>query len=434
MRAPLRIPVFRRLLAAFAFNELAWSVGTLALAVLVYRRTGSALGSTGFFLCSQVVPAVLSPPLVAQLDRRAPSRVLPALYALEAVLFAVLAWMTSRFSIIPVLALALADGVIAITARSLTGAVRAEILKPVDLLHEGNVVTNGAFSICYMAGPLLGGVVVATGGTIAALLANCGLFAVMSVVLATGRLPEAVADDGPSQGRLRAAVAHVLEDRWLKLLIALQTVGMIFFTISIPVEVVFAQHTLHAGAGGYGAMMSAWGAGAVVGSAVYARWRRGSARTLIAASSAALGVGFILIAAAPALWMALIGAGAGGAGNAIEWVAARTVVQERTPQRWMALIMSFNDAVAQIAPGLGILLGGVITAVADPRVAFGVAAVGSLVFAGTVVVLLAPARMPPLGDTRSADPAGAEVDGGASAGGQRVKDEKDPAATRSSLV
>ena len=45
-----------------------------------------------------------------------------------------------------------------------------------------------------------------------------------------------------------------------------------FFTISVPVEVVLAQHTLHKGAGGYGALLAAWGAGAVLGSAVYARW------------------------------------------------------------------------------------------------------------------------------------------------------------------
>ena len=52
---------------------------------------------------------------------------------------------------------------------------------------------------------------------------------------------------------------------------------MVLFTISFPVEVVFAQHSLHAGPRGYGALLSAWGAGAVVGSAVYARWRRSPA-------------------------------------------------------------------------------------------------------------------------------------------------------------
>ena len=60
-RNVLKLPTYRRLFAAYGLNELAWAVGTLALAVLVYRRTGSALGSTAFFLCSQVAPAFVSP-------------------------------------------------------------------------------------------------------------------------------------------------------------------------------------------------------------------------------------------------------------------------------------------------------------------------------------------------------------------------------------
>jgi len=59
---------------------------------------------------------------------------------------------------------------------------------------------------------------------------------------------------------------------------AAQGAGVVAFTISVPVEVVLAQHSLHAGAAGYGAMLSGWGAGAVVGSAAYARWRRVHAR------------------------------------------------------------------------------------------------------------------------------------------------------------
>jgi predicted MFS family arabinose efflux permease len=390
VRQPLRLPVFRRLLVAYTFNELAWSVGTLALAVLVYRRTGSAIGSTGFFLCSQVLPAVVSPPVVARLDGRAPSRVLPALYALEAVLFGALAWMTSRFSLAAVLALALADGAVAITARALASAARAEILKPVNLLQEGNALSSVAFSVCFMAGPLIGGAVVVAGGTIAALLINCGFFAVMAVVLATGGLPGSAPDFGPRSGRLRAALAHARADRHLKALLGLQALGLAFFTISVPVEVVFAQHTLHAGPGGYGALLFSWGGGAVAGSAVYARWRRRSTALLIGLSSVALGVGFGMMAVAPTLAVAMVGAAVGGAGNSVEWVAARTAVQERTPEQWMALMMSLNESISQLAPGAGILLGGVITALTGPRVAFAIAAGGSLAFAIMVAVALGP--------------------------------------------
>jgi hypothetical protein len=290
MKQVLRLPVYRRLLAAFVFNELAWSVGTIALSVLVYRRTGSAIGSTGFFLCAQVFPALLSPSIVARLDQRAPKRVLPALYALEALLFGALAWMTSEFSLAPVLLLALADGIVAITARALASAARVEILKPVDLLHEGNALSNGLFSICFMAGPLLGGAVVVAGGTVAALLVNCGFFAVMAFLLATGGLPGVGPNVRPVAGRLRGALAHAKADRPLLVLLMFQLIGLVFFTITIPVEVVFAQHTIHAGPGGYGVLLSTWGGGAVAGSAVYARWRRGPTRVLIGGSSAALGL------------------------------------------------------------------------------------------------------------------------------------------------
>ena len=52
MRQVLKLPAYRRLLAAYTLTQLAWWLGTLGLAVLVYRRTGSALGSAAFFLCA----------------------------------------------------------------------------------------------------------------------------------------------------------------------------------------------------------------------------------------------------------------------------------------------------------------------------------------------------------------------------------------------
>ena len=67
----------------------------------------------------------------------------------------------------------------------------------------------------------------------------------------------------------------------IRRLVLLQMFGVLFFTISVPVEVVFAEHSLHAGSAGYGALLSAWGAGAVAGAAIYARWRALPSRALI---------------------------------------------------------------------------------------------------------------------------------------------------------
>ena len=379
----LRIVAFRRLFVAYVLNELAWSVGTLALSLLVYRRTGSAIGSAGFFLCAQFLPALFAPALVARLDRLSVRVVLPILYVVESLLFGVLAYLTHHFLLVPVLLLALADGAVAATARSLATAARVEILRPRDLMHEGNALGSFAFSGAYMAGPIIGGIVVAAGGTLAALLVNCGLFATVGAVLAFTALPGAKPETGSALSRLAAGVAHVRSDGVLARLLTMQAIGLCIFTITIPVEVVYA-HALHAGAGGYGLLLGVWGGGAVAGSVVYARFRRRTASALIAGSALALAAGFAVMAAAPTLIVALFGAAVAGAGNSVEWVACRTAIQERTPDRWMALLMSLTDSISMLAPGVGIVAGGLIAQFASSRAAFGVAAAGSLVFAVAV--------------------------------------------------
>jgi MFS family permease len=140
--------------------------------------------------------------------------------------------------------------------------------------------------------------------------------------------------------------------------------------------------------------MGVWGGGAVAGSAIYARWRRRPTATLIGGSAAALGLGFAMMAAAPSLPLALVGAAIAGAGNSVEWVAAKTAVQARTPDRWMAMVMGLTESTSQLAPGVGILLGGLITALTASRVAFAVAAAGSLMFAAAVPFVFRDSAVP----------------------------------------
>jgi MFS family permease len=191
----------------------------------------------------------------------------------------------------------------------------------------------------------------------------------------------------------------------IRVLLGLQAVAMLFFTISIPVEVVFAQHTLHAGAGGYGGLLASWGAGAVAGSAVYARWRAASPRAMITLGAGALGAGFVVMAVAPTLVVALVGSAVAGCGNGIEAVAARTTLQEHVKPEWMARIMSLNESMYQAVPGAGIILGGVLAALAGTRSAFAIAGGGALLVTAAAWLLLAPGGVlkssgpvsPPLG-------------------------------------
>jgi MFS family permease len=412
VRQVLTLPAYRRLLAAYTLNELAWAIGSLTLALLVYRRTGSAVGAMAYFLSAQFIPALIAPAVVARLDQRPAGRVLPVLYLLESLAFLLLALLVSHFALAPVLALTIADGVLALSARPIARAATVGVTAPRGLLREGNALTNGSFSICYMAGPAIGAVIVVVGGTSAALFANSALFVAIAITIATTHgLPEHPSQPAATAGRLRAALAHVRAHRGITTIVGFQITAVLVFTIAIPVEVVFAQHSLHAGAGGYGALLSAWGAGAVLGSVVYARWRRLPNRVLIALGALSLGTGMLVMAVAPSLAIAVIGSGLAGIANGVEAVAVRTALQEQVEQRWMALMMSLNESIFQAVPGGGILIGGAITALAGPRAALAVAGGGALLVAVAGWFVVPEEHVPALTADRSEErhpvPAGA---------------------------
>ena len=162
-------------------------------------------------------------------------------------------------------------------------------------------------------------------------------------------------------------------------MLASRSMAVLTFTIAIPVEVVFAQRSLHSGAGGYGALL--YGLGRRRGRR-QPRVRAVAARSQPDADRAAARVarvGMLVMAAAPSLAVAIPGAALAGVANGLEAVAVRTALQEQVEQRWMALIMSLSESIFQAVPGGGILIGGAIAATAGPRAALAVAGGGALV-------------------------------------------------------
>src|SRR6476661_6811092 len=170
LRAPLRRPVFRRLAVTYALNELGDWMGIVALAVLVFDQTDSALAVAGLFLGTRFLPALLAPIVVARLERPPPRFVLPAVYAGEAAAFGGLALLAGNFTLAGVIAVATVDGTLALTGRSLTRAVVAALLEPAGELRAGNAVLNVAFTGGAAIGPAVAGLVVAQFGVQTALL------------------------------------------------------------------------------------------------------------------------------------------------------------------------------------------------------------------------------------------------------------------------
>jgi predicted MFS family arabinose efflux permease len=388
--APLRVPAFRRLAASYALNELGWSFGTVALAVLVFDRTGSALATAGLFLSTTFVPALLAPALTARLDVLPVRRALPGLYIVEAALFAALALCAERAWLGAVLALALADGVLALVARALTRAAVAGALRPSGRLEAGNRLLNVLFSVAYATGPALAGAVVASAGIRASLGVTAALFGLMTLALATSRrLPAATVDGDRSwRARLGAGVAYVRDHRPVRLVLTAHAAALSFAAAATPVEVVYAKQSLHAGATGYGLVLAFWGLGTVLSSVALTRVRDVPAVALIPIGAVAAGIAFLVMAAAPVLAVGLAGCVVGGAGNGVYYVSVVQALQDGIADDMHARVMSLLESTTASAYGAGFLAGGAIAALADARATLAVAGVGVLVAAAAIVALM----------------------------------------------
>jgi MFS family permease len=378
----LRAPGFRRLAFSYTVNDLGDTFGLVALAVLVLDQTDSALGTTALFVAGRFVPAFLAPLLTARIDRAPPQSVLGVLYALEALAFAGLAWLATDFLLGAVLALALIDGTLAITARGVSRGAIANTLEGEGALRAGNAIINGLFSASSIIGPVLGGVVTAAAGPSTALAIDAGSFAVIALVLAAAPLPHPSHEDAPGWvARLREGLQEVSARPQVRRLVTAQGAALVFFTLITPIEVVYATRTLDAGTLGYGILLGSWGVGMLIGAIEFARRRDGPLGLLLGIATAAVGFGYLGMAAAPGIVVACAASVVGGIGNGVQWVAHLTALQERTPPGLQARIGGLMESVAAVAPGLGYLLGGLLTAAVSTRLAFVVAGVGVLLLA-----------------------------------------------------
>jgi MFS family permease len=388
--SPLRERVFRRLATSYAVNELGDWMGIVALSVLVFDRTGSALATTLLFLGTSFLPAFLAPLLVARAEIPPPRFVLPALYCAEAAAFGALALLATHFSLAAVVALAAVDGTLALASRSLTRAVVVVLLEPRGQLRSGNALLNVAFTGGAAIGPALAGLAVAGFGVQAALLLDAGSFFVVALILLTaGPLPRAEPEPGRMRDRVRAGLAYIRGKVVLRRLLVAQGAAFVFFSTVLPIEVIYAKETLGAGDSGYGLMLASWGAGMVLGSFVFAAVRRASLAVLLALSTLAVGAGYLGLAAAPSLAVACAASVLGGVGNGVQWVSVISAVQELTAEAMQARVISVLESIGAAMPGIGFALGGAVAALATPRTTFLVAGLG-------VVAILALA-VPALG-------------------------------------
>jgi hypothetical protein len=277
---------------------------------------------------------------------------------------------------------AFVDAALAFCARALTRAETASTLVPHGLLPEGKAAFNVALAVAMVAGPVLAGGVVATIGAAPALALDAVSFVLASILLARQpalrQLSDLRAQPG-GRGHLRAGIRHIATHAKLRALVFGEGLAFVFFYLVVPVTVVYATESLHAGPAGYAALLASWGAGIAIGSLLQVALARRVGQAMVLISTAAVGAGYLGTALSPTLLIACVASVLGGVGNGTQWASVETAVHELVDEVFRVRVAAVLEAMAAIAPGAGITAGGALAALLSPRAAYLAAGLGLMV-------------------------------------------------------
>ena len=390
MLRALKIVGFRRLAALYPVDGLLDWASSIALMVLVFDRTGSALATGGLLVCKQIVPGLLTPVAGRALDAIPVGRAvgIAMLVRAAAVGAASLAGSGPALYL-----LALIAGLGGTLGRASFRAGVARMLDGDDR-RAGNALLNTAMGLVSLGGPAVAGLALTAVSPTellqATAMAGAAAGVVALILVPSGeRSPAGGEADAPASARRSERLgdstavteaAPTLETPTpsytgrpatpvvpVTVLLAFATVIFTAFAMDEPSLLPYATESLGAGIGAYGAILSLWGLGIIIGSVLFARMLDRS-MVLLAAGGTAIGaLGYIGLGLAPTVAVAGVIAVLGGIGNGFNWVALVTAVQEASPADAQGRVAARLEAIATVGPGVGYLIGGAVADALDPR-------------------------------------------------------------------
>ena len=367
------------------------SVSTVALVLLVVDLSGSA-SAVGGVLVARLLPTLASPfvgVLADRLDRRA---VLIAGDLVRAILVFGLIFVRDLTAIYAlVFLLGAAETVFNPTVR----AAFPGVVGGGDLTRA-NALISGTFSFSVMAGPALGGVLVASVGVEVAFLLDALTFLVSAVLISTIPLP-APGRGGEGEGffgALRAGFGYLAGARVPLAIVAGAFLATLTANATIPAEAFLAKDTFGAGDIGYGPIASLWGGGMILGSALTAVLGGKSDLTLLYFLSIfATAIAFVGVGLSPTFVLALGAIAVAGVANGVDNVATDTVLQKRVPDAFMGRVFAARFMTFSAGEALAYPLGGLLMDTTGPRPTYLLAGAATAA-AGLLVALIvvAPKR------------------------------------------
>ncbi len=381
---------FRRLWIGQGLSFVGDAVSMVALVLLVVEVSGSA-SAVGGVLVARLLPTLASPfvgVLADRLDRRA---VLVAADLLRAAL--VFALIFARD--LPIIyALVFLLGVAQTVFNPTVRAAFPGVVGGGDLTRA-NALISGTFSFSVMAGPALGGVLVASVGVEVAFVLDAVTFLASAALLSTIRLP-APGRDGAEEGffeELRAGFGYLARARVPLAIVAGAFLATLTANATVPAEAFLAKDTFGAGDVGYGLIASLWGGGMILGSALAAvLGGRTNLVSLYFVSIFATALAFVGVGLSPTFVLALLAVAVAGAANGVDNVATDTVLQKRVPEALLGRVFAARFMTFSVGEALAYPIGGLVVDAAGPRPTYLLAGAATAA-AGGLVVLLAVAPL-----------------------------------------
>ncbi|MGA5764017.1 MFS transporter [Nonomuraea bangladeshensis] len=396
-REVIAIREFRALWYAQGLSLLGDQLAQVALAVLVYHRTQSALATAAVYALTYL-PSIVGGPLLAGLADRFARR--GVMLACDLIRFALVAAMALPFMPFWTLC-ALVFLVVLLSAPF--SAARAALLPEVldgDTYVIGSALQNMTNQAVQMLGFAVGGALIATMGPYRALALDAATFLGSALILASGvrRRPAPCADDGPKPSMwtmTRAGARLVFGTRDLRTLVLFAWLCGFYV---LP-EGIAAPYATRLAVDGplpapviTGLLMAAMPTGTVIGAFLFSRFVTPARRLRLMGWLALLSCAPLIVTALrPPLVVVLAAWVLSGIGGAYQ-LAANAAFVQAVPAERRAQAFGIVHSGLMAVQGAGILVGGYAAERLGPEPVVALSGVAGVICAAVLALLWTESR------------------------------------------
>lgn len=396
----------RVLAAAFLLSATGGRIAGVALAYVVYDRTGSAIWLAVTFLFNFGITGFLTPfagHIADRFDRR---RVMIVSNAASAACWVVFVFVREPVALV---ALGFVASVIAMPYWFAVDAAIPNMVRDEDLAWA-NGTMGAARSISMIAGPAAGGALyAATGGPGIPFAVNAVSFVVSAALVAAVRgvrFSESAQGSQPADehhGAFRG-FAVLWGDAFLRSLFIAWTLSYLGMNIAFVADPPLAR-SFGVGAVGYGSIDASFGIGALLGALLARRISQEDERRWVIVGLAGVAVGWFMIAGAPFFALVLFASALAAGTHAFGTVAAYSIVQRRSADAVRGRVFAALNMAGLLANAVGFVLVGPLVEWLGAQFAYAMGGVVMVFATAAFWIPTAPGRAPLLVETTDPPPA-----------------------------